>query len=67
MPEQEHELRFTVYVTTYGDKPKCVRDIGHTLSRFLYTSFGDRYRMVDHRSQPIDYDPSAHDWGVGEA
>lgn len=66
-PEEHHELRFTIYITTFGHKAKCVRDIGHTLCRILHTAFGNRFRIVDHRSQPIDFDPDAHDWGMGEA
>ena len=65
--EQENELRFTLYVTTYGKKSKCVRDIGHALSRMCYLTFGNRYKLVDHRSQPIEYSPDDHDWGLGES
>ena len=64
--EQDNSLRFTIYIDTYGNKARCVRSVGQTLARLLYTAFGDRFRMVDHRSQPIEFDPAAHDWGFGE-
>ena len=67
MAEEELELRYTIYVKTYGTKAKCVRDIGHVLCKMLYSQFPGRFRIADHRSQPIEYDPDAHDFGVGEA
>ena len=65
--EAEHELRYTLYVKTYGFKNHCVKAVGQTLARSLYTLFGDRVRLVDHRSQPIVFDPDAHDFGLGES
>ncbi len=59
MTAQENDLRFTIHVKTYGEKRKCVRDVGLALSRALYLQFGDRFTIVDHRSQPISYDPGA--------
>lgn len=67
MPEQENELRFTIYISSYGNKAKCVRDVGRTLCRILQTAFGDRVRVMDHRSKPVQFDPDAHDFGMGEA
>ena len=64
--DQENELRFTIYVQAYGDKAKCVRSIGQTLAKTLYTVFGSRFRIVDHKSQPIEFDKDKHDWGFGE-
>ena len=66
MPDDEHEIRWTIYVKTYGHKAKCVRSIGQTLARVLYTAFGDNFRLVDHRSQLVEWDKNKHDWGFGE-
>jgi hypothetical protein len=67
MAEETHELRFIVYVTTYGTKPKMVKDTGRVLSKMLHETFGDRFRVVDHRSNPVIWDAEAHDFGLGEA
>jgi len=65
--ESDHELRYTIYVKTYGDKAKCVKDIGQTLCRILRLAFGERVRVVDHRSKPVQFDPEARDFGQGES
>lgn len=66
--DQEWDLRYTVYVRTTGnDKKQRVAAVGMTIAKALYLAFGDRFRMVDHRSEPIIFDPDAHDWGFGEA
>jgi hypothetical protein len=64
--EQDNEVRYTVYVNTYGQKRKCVLDVGQRLARMLYLEFGPNFRIMDHRSQLIEYDPKRHDWGFGE-
>lgn len=64
--EDEHDLRFTVYVRSFGKKAKCVNDIGLTLSRVLWTEFGDKYKLTDHRSRLVEFNPKAHYWGLGE-
>ena len=66
MKEGQHEIRFTLYVDTFGDKNKCVKDSGRFLSAALYQVFGDKFRLMDHRSRPVDFDPDAHDFGTGE-
>jgi hypothetical protein len=66
MAEQEHELQFTVYITTYGRKVKMVKDSGRFLAATLHQAFGDNVRIVDHRLRPVKFDPNAHDYGTGE-
>jgi len=65
--EDEYLLHYMVYVTAYGQKQKCIRDTGMTLAKMLHAAFGDRVRIVDHRSRPITFDPDRHDFGLGEA
>ena len=65
--EGEHELRYTIYVTAYGHKRKCRASVGQALARALWLAFGKhKFRIVDHRSMPIKFDPSLHDFGLGE-
>jgi hypothetical protein len=66
--EDTYMLRYTVYISAYGQKQKCIKDTGMTLAKMLHTAFGDnRVRIVDHRSRPIVFDPDRHDFGLGEA
>ena len=64
--EEEHELTYTIRITSYGHKDKCVRNVGMTVAKALYLAFGDRFTMTDHKDRPIRFDPDAHDWGFGE-
>lgn len=64
--DDTHDIRFSVHVTGYGKKPALVKSIGKVICKELYLQFGDRLRVLDHKSREIPYDPNAHDWGLGE-
>lgn len=64
--DDEHDIRFSVRIKSYGQKPALVRSIGKALCRELYLQFGSRLTVTDHRGRVITFNPNEHDWGLGD-
>ena len=65
--EENHKLKFTIEIDSYGKKSKRVKDVGGSLCKILYIAFGPKFRVFDHKNREMTYDPDAHDFGYGEA
>ena len=65
--DAQHELLFRVYIPSYGRKARQVDRVGRILARVLNQAFGPGFHITDHRSRPVDFNPDAHDFGLGES